>query len=498
MRVNLLHRAGAEQLALPHGEDLVLDLGLDAIIATGAGGDEVVREVLGSVIIHPLTTASDIVFRQEVMRDFLQNPELLRSLYDLTGRAIAAEREARRHVMSIFDRPGSRLHNSVALLSLLLGFLKELRQLADANVLRVRSEGVLAFLSATTADLSDDYLEKVALHLRSLRFTAGIPATVRISPGNGITDYQVDEPLPRRWRLLDLFAVPRRSAYMVTLAERDEAGASALRNMRDFSLNDLADTLEHSARHVQGYLHRLHRETAFYMGAVNVKHALERLDVATCFPEPVEDATPVLTFTSLCDAGLALRGQAAPVEVDLEADGLGLIVVTGANSGGKTTFLRSVGLAQLLTQAGLPVAARSLRTSPAGQILTHFKREEDASLTSGKLDEELARMSSLVPDLVPGSLILFNESFASTSEQEGSEIARNIVLALTRRGIRVIYVTHMFQLAKGVWDMHDETHGFLRTTLTSAGRPTYHLHVGAPQPRSNGIEMYDRVFQDVR
>lgn len=494
MRVNLLHRTGAQQQSLPHGEHLVLDLGLEPIILAGADGDEVVQEVLGSALVRPLTNASDILFRQGVMQDFLQHPDLLHSLYDVTGRAIAAEHEARRHSLSMFDRPGSRLHDSVALLYLLLDFLKELRQLADTNTSMVRSEGVLAFLSATRDDLSDDYLEEVAFHLRSLRFTAGIPATVRVSPGNGITDYRLDQPTERRWRLLDLISMPRRSPYMVTLAERDEAGGSALRNMRDFSLNDLADTMERSAKHVQGYLHRLHREAAFYIGAVNLLQTFTRRNIATCFPESDDSLTPVLTFTALCDAGLALRGQGAPVPVDLDADGRTLILITGANSGGKTTFLRSVGIAQLLTQAGLPVPARSFRTAPAGQILTHFKREEDASFTSGKLDEELSRMSGLVPDLMPGSLILFNESFASTSEAEGSEIARNIVLALTQRGIRVVYVTHMYQLAKGLDEMHDGTHLFMRTVLTAEGQPTYQLHPGAPEPRSNGIEMYDRVF----
>lgn len=66
----------------------------------------------------------------------------------------------------------------------------------------------------------------------------------------------LDQPAPRRWPILDFLSVPRRSPYMVTLAERDEAGATALRNMRDFSLNDLADTLERSAMHVQGWCTR--------------------------------------------------------------------------------------------------------------------------------------------------------------------------------------------------------------------------------------------------
>ncbi|MEO7586608.1 MAG: hypothetical protein ABIS84_01120 [Arachnia sp.] len=495
MRVNLLHALGAEQPVLAHAEDLVLDLGLEPVISACADGDPVVREVVEATLLRPLTSASDILFRQDVMRDFVRHPALLRSLHDVTTRSLGAEREARRHIYGLTDRPESRLHSSVELLSLLLGFLRELRQLADSNAAVVDSDGVTAFLAATSADLSDDYLDQVAVNLDSLRFRSGIPSTVRLSPGNGIVDYRVDQPPAHQGRLREFLGVLKRSPFVVTIAPRDEAGATALRHMRDFSLNELADTLEHAATHVQGYLHRLHRETAFYVGALNLLHEFQRRHVVRCYPEPDDSQPRILAFTDLCDAGLALRGQDAPVTNDLDADGRSLILITGANSGGKSTFLRSVGLAQLLTQAGLPVPARTLRVSPAAQVLTHFKREEESSLISGKLDEELTRMSGLVPDLVPGSLVLFNESFASTYEAEGSEIARNVVLALTRRGMRVVYVTHMYQLGEGLQELHDEEHLFLRTTLRPDGRPSYRLHVGAPEPRSNGVEMYDRVFR---
>ncbi len=496
MRVNLLHRNGDEQLGLSHPDDLVLDLGLESVISACADGDPLVHEVVEAALLHPLTSASDIHFRQAVMRDFEQHPALLRSLHDVTTRSLGAEREARRLMWGLMDRPESRLRNSVELLSLLLDFLKELRQSADSNTGLVRSEGVIAFLAATRADLSDDYLEEVRVHLGSLRFNAGIPAIVRLSPGNGIIDYRVDQPPPSQGRLREFFGMLKRSPWVVTINPRDEAGSTALRHMRDFSLNDLADTLEQSAKHVQDYLLRLHRETAFYVGALNLLHAFQRRHVPRCFPEPVDTALPVMAFTTLCDAGLALRGQDAPVTNDLDADGRSLLIITGANSGGKSTFLRSVGLAQLLTQAGLPVPSCTLRISVATEILTHFKREEDATLAHRKLDEELIRMDDLVAHLVPGSLILFNESFASTYEQEGSEIARNIVLALTQRGIRVVYVTHMYQLANGLGELRDSTHLFLRTTLKPDGHPSFELHIGAPEPRSNGMEMYDRVFQE--
>ena len=62
------------------------------------------------------------------------------------------------------------------------------------------------------------------------------------------------------------------------------------------------------------------------------------------------------------------------------------------------------------------------------------------------------------------------------------------MLAVTHRGIRVVYVTHIYQLAKSLSEMHDSAHIFLRTTLTQDGQANYQLHVGVPEPRSNALK----------
>jgi DNA mismatch repair ATPase MutS len=64
--------------------------------------------------------------------------------------------------------------------------------------------------------------------------------------------------------------------------------------------------------------------------------------------------------------------------------------LTGANQGGKSTFLHSIGLAQLMMQSGMFVGAERFEAAPCPALFTHYKREEDATMKSGKLDEELA------------------------------------------------------------------------------------------------------------
>jgi DNA mismatch repair ATPase MutS len=169
-------------------------------------------------------------------------------------------------------------------------------------------------------------------------------------------------------------------------------------------------------------------------------------------------------------------------------------VITGANRGGKSTFLRSLGLAQLMMQAGMFVAAEAFRADVRVGLHTHFKREEDVTLRSGKLDEELGRMSSIVDQLMPGSMVLLNESFASTNEREGSEIGRQIVRAMLESGVKVGYVTHMYDLASRLQAERDGHAAFLRAERLPDGRRTFRVVPGEPLPTSHGQDIYQRIF----
>ena len=98
-------------------------------------------------------------------------------------------------------------------------------------------------------------------------------------------------------------------------------------------------------------------------------------------------------------------------------------MITGANRGGKSTFLRSIGLAQLMMQGGMFVPAVSFSAACVRAVFTHFRREEDATMERGKLDEELSRMSTIAGQISSGGLLLCNESFAST--EDGVEASRS-------------------------------------------------------------------------
>jgi DNA mismatch repair ATPase MutS len=238
----------------------------------------------------------------------------------------------------------------------------------------------------------------------------------------------------------------------------------------------------------------LRTEIGFYLGCVNLSEQLTGNDMPTCLPTALPGGEPVLEADGLYDACLALSTEERVVGNRIGAEGKSLVMITGANQGGKSTFLRSVGLAQLMMQSGMFVAAKSFRANVCDGIFTHYKREEDEEMESGKLDEELARMSEIADHICPTSVLLCNESFAATNEREGSEIARQVIRALIGAGVKVLFVTHMFDLADSFYRQTLETTLFLRAERDADGGRSFRLSEGAPLPTSYGEDSYDKVF----
>ena len=123
-------------------------------------------------------------------------------------------------------------------------------------------------------------------------------------------------------------------------------------------------------------------------------------------------------------------------------------VLTGANRGGKTTVTQAVGQLFIMAQSGLSVPAARFSYDPVDRVLTHFPADEDKTLDLGRLGEECRRFRELFVSCTPESLLLLNETFSTTSFEEGYFIAADAVRAILRKDTRTIYNTHMHKLAQ--------------------------------------------------
>lgn len=123
-----------------------------------------------------------------------------------------------------------------------------------------------------------------------------------------------------------------------------------------------------------------------------------------------------------------------------------IYILTGANRGGKTTATQGIGLLYALAQGGVYVPADSFVFAPADCIYTHFPADEDQTMDLGRLGEECIRFKEIFENAKDTSLILMNETFSTTSFEEGYYIACDSIKALLTKGARTIYNTHMHKL----------------------------------------------------
>ncbi len=473
--------------------ELTQDLELNTLFSAMARGDKFLFEVAKQAILSSLDSPETIRYRQAILKDCLKHPDVVRRIYHIPIQAIE---NRQRHWMGIFATyPSSVLSGALQMLNMFVGLLRALKQIADENAEGFESQGFRRFFAMIQQELDDDYLAVVENHLKELRFDGGVLLSAQLGTGNEGTNYILRQPNRQNQNWVRRIFARKSPSYSFTLHPRDDHGARALGELRDRGINLVGNALAQSADHIDSFLKALRLELAFYIGCLNLSEQLAQLGEPIAFPEPALASERRHSFTGLYDVSLALTMKQQVVGNDVTADGKDLVMITGANQGGKSTFLRSIGLAQLMMQCGMFVPAESFSANLCSGLFTHYKREEDASMKSGKFDEELARMSVIVDAIKPNALILFNESFAATNEREGSEIARQIVSALLEKNIKVFYVTHLYTLANGFFDRQMGNALFLRAERKADGERTFKLIVGGPLQTSYGVEVYNKIFR---
>jgi len=478
----------------PNTADLSQDLALNVLFKAMAQGDDFLLEVARRVVLTSLDRVDDIVYRQDILKDCLKHPDVVRQIYRIPLEFLERKRKQWLWISSRYSNPGLILSSARQLLEASLDLLHRLRQIADENVGTFASPGFRRFFAMIQQNLDDEYLALVKKHVEALQFPHGVLSRVQLGRGNEGTYYLLCRPndADRHWLSRILTKSP---TYSFSLYPHDDHGARVLGELRDRSVARAANAVAQAADHVESFLHVLRWELAFYLGCLNLYEQLGPLGEPVAFPQPAPADERRFSCTGLYDISLALTMKRRVVDNEVTADGKDLIIITGPNQGGKTSFLRSVGLAQLMMQAGMFVPAESFSANLCSGLFTHFKREEDKTMERGKFEEELKRMSAIVGLVKPNALLLLNESFASTNEREGSEIARQVVSTLIEAGIKVFYVTHLYEFARSFQGRGQGNVFFLRAERLPDGRRTFKVKEGDPLETSYGIDLYTQIFR---
>jgi len=196
---------------------------------------------------------------------------------------------------------------------------------------------------------------------------------------------------------------------------------------------------------------RFDREVEFYLAYLEFLAPLRAAGLPVCCPRVggLPQESRVERSFDLALASRLVGDGTVPVCNDFTfTPQRRVLVVTGANQGGKTTFARTVGQVHHLARLGCPVPGRRGEVFLCDQIFTHFEREEDLHRLSGKLEDDLTRIRTILDHATSDSIVILNEIFTSTTVQDAIYLGTHVLHRVIERGMLGLCVTFVDELSR--------------------------------------------------
>jgi DNA mismatch repair protein MutS len=202
--------------------------------------------------------------------------------------------------------------------------------------------------------------------------------------------------------------------------------------------------------YVDATISRFDREVNFYLSYLAFIRRFTDAGLRFSYPSITDDPSSIRADDAF---DIALAAKAAKDGNTVVCNDFHLagpervFVITGPNQGGKTTLARTIGQLAYLAALGCPVPASQATLTLPDDIYTHFERQETLATLHGKLDNELVRIHDILSRATPASLIVMNESFASTTVDDSLQIGAEVLERIIALGCAAVYVTFLDELA---------------------------------------------------
>jgi DNA mismatch repair protein MutS len=451
---SLLHPRPAGPATSGEGPDqaFLADLNLDQVIRDVAGGREE-----GALIVRLLSQPADpatVRYRHEVFRD-LEGPALLRA----AGQFAERMRRARVHLDQL-----PKMHSGEQRMGWFLDaaaiYCEAVRALAaDLASLPVASRGLLAFRdylaayvdSAGFARLASDTAARQA-DLAQVMYQVRIKGLrVEVSRYDGEPDYSAE--IEKTFERFQQGAVKDYRVRYRTWPGMTHVGAQIAALVARLFRDEFAALGEFCRRHAgfaDPVIGQFYRELQFYLAYLDYIGPLRSAGLGFCYPELSRGSKEIFardTFDLALAARLVPDGTAV-VGNEFHLSGQErVIVVSGPNQGGKTTFARTFGQLHHLARTGCAVPGSAARLFVYDQIFTHFEREEDLSDLTGKLESDLLRIQKALLAATPRSIVIMNEIFTSTTVNDARFLGEKVLAKVIELGLLCVYVTFVDELA---------------------------------------------------
>lgn len=459
------------------------DLAVDQIISTTCVTKDICDYVV-SVLEQPLQHPENVVYRQEICRDFYDHPELFRELTELCRnysqlksewdkllagiRSKASLRQSQSSSLDLIRDTIAALEANALYCSKITAFPEEL--LKTLNNYPIKSQGLNKLKTAcesrlndpdyrTLRELAQEFTEVAPMIDKGCEISFEITESLQGTAAHLIKLELHDQTQKKRSSFFSaLFNRSQETPELegaVTLAIETRETRYELVNLINDALKEVSTLFVHIIRSIYPEFVHLADELWFYRFALRLKRVYEKDNKPFCFPTITPAEADVFECMELYDLLLLVQNYASnlparsvvPNDIKLAGATTG-ILVQGDNSSGKTTFLRSIGTAQVLAQAGLPIPSRSAVISIRRQVLAQFSGEDTISISdsAGRFESEVIEVAEIIAQLEPYSLVLFNETFQTTAFDEAAPAIYDILDVISTVNIKWIFVTHLLQL----------------------------------------------------
>lgn len=431
-----------------------------------------------------------IAYRQSVLKDLLSNPDLETALEELLDCLDVWETHSVTSRRNNHDTGGPGLN--LGDFSYLDSYLDKITRLSRLfSGLSLNSVGMNALREQIRHMGSSQRFTAIRAGFDELCGAYALPSRVSIG-------FNLDKELkPAQLKLLRIEKKTSKRRKM-----------AFTRNAHAMTTQLLSRTVADASQAITMYVKResmdireVRQDIIFYLSALKLCRSWENSGLEYCFPEirPMEEKS--FTSRAMFNPLLVISNKEKVVCNDIEfAKGGELLVLTGANQGGKTVFLLSVALTQWLFQLGIAVPAQYASISPVTEICTVFAPSGASFSRHGLLAEEAGRIAGAVKEAGENSLVLFNEPLNSTSPNENLHISREVIGVFKAAGVRGIWVTHMYELASDRRRVNElipwgSTIGSIKIIVEADGsgtKPTYKITRGEPEYNSYAAEVLRR------
>jgi len=270
----------------------------------------------------------------------------------------------------------------------------------------------------------------------------------------------------------------------------NDAAAKALKKSRTMMLSYIQSV-------VSG-IYSLYDDLTFLLRAWEYVRETEEKKVRMCTPVFVSPENGTLQLHKLLNPVLLRKLSVTHITANdvCFPEDASIFLITGPNSGGKSVYLRSVGIAVLTAQLGLPITAYDAVLPLYNAVCCHLPTEDTEN--DSRLVEECKSMKKILDSLTPRTatdaavctLLLMDESFSGTGSAEGAIIAEEVLKTIRSRRVCCIYSTHLHELASRVPDLNSRTpHIVTLSAEYASGRRTYRIVPQAPGGRSYAYEI---------